>query len=84
MDNANRTTRALTVSKVLEMIGLPASSFRVTMFAAQTMVTTLMKIELLAMCRPTQILWVRAVKGGSTEGLGLYVHRSKALRQKVS
>ena len=43
MDNANRTTRALTVSKVLEMIGLPASSFRVAMFAAQTMVATLMK-----------------------------------------
>ena len=82
MDNTNRTTRALTVSKVLGTIGLPASSFGAAMFAAQRMVATLMKIELLAMCRPTQILvWIRVVKGGSTEGLGLYVPRSEALRQ---
>ena len=84
MGNANRTTRALTVSKVLGTIGLPASSFGAAMFAAQRIVAMLMKIELLAMCRPTQILWIRAVKSGSAEGLGLYVPRSEALRQMVS
>ena len=66
------TTLALAVSKVSGTIGLPVSSFNAAMFAAQRMVATLMKIELFAKCRPTQILYIGTVKGGSTEGLGLY------------
>ena len=83
VDKANTTTPALTVSKVFGTIGLPASSFTATMFVAQRMAAMLMKTELFAMCRPTQILCVRSVKGESTETLGLYVPRSEALRQNV-
>ena len=84
MDKANTTTPALTVSKVLGIIGLPASSFRAVMFAAHRMVATLMKIALFAICRPTQILCVGSIKGELTETLGLYIPRSKTLRQKIS
>ena len=63
MDKANTIVPALTVSNVSGTIGLPASSFRAAMFAAQRTVTTLMKAELFATCRPTQILCVRYVKG---------------------
>ena len=83
MDKANTTNPALTVSKVLGTIGLPTSSFRAVMFAAQRMVAMLMKTELFAMCRPRQILCFKSVKGESTEALVLYIPRSKALRQKV-
>ena len=84
MDKANTITLALTVSNVFGTIGLPASSFMAAMFAAQRMAATLMKTELFAMCRPTQILCVRSIKGESTETLGLYIPRSEALRQNVS
>jgi len=84
MDRAYTTTPALMVSNVLGTIGLPASSFRAATFAAQRMVAMLMKIELRAMYRPTQVLCVRSVMGESTEALGLYIPRSEALRQKVS
>ena len=63
MDKANTTTPALTVSKVLGTIGLPALSFRAAMFAAQRTVATLMKIVLFAVCRPTHILYVRPING---------------------
>ena len=79
-DNANTIAPALTASNVLGTIGLPALSVRAAMFAAQRTVAMLMKIELFAMYRPTQILCIRAVKGGSTEGLGVYQPRSEALR----
>ena len=84
MGKANTTTPALTASKGLGMIGLPPSSFRGAMFAAQRMVATLMKIELFAMCRPTQILCVRSIKCEPMEALGLYIPRSETLRQRIS
>ena len=84
MDKADTITLALTVSRVLGTIGLSASSFRAVTFVAQRMVATLMKTELFAMCRPTQILCdIRSVKGESTEAWGLYVPRSEALMQKI-
>ena len=84
MDKANMTNPALTVSKVSGTIGRPVLSFRAVTFAAQRMVAMLIKTELFAMCRPTQILCVRSVKRESMEALGLYIPRSEALRQKVS
>ena len=56
MDKPDMTTLALIISMVSGTIGLPVSSFRAAMFAAQRTVAMLMKIELLARCRPTQIL----------------------------
>ena len=55
MDKANTTTPALTVSKVLGMIGLPAPSFRAVTFAAQRMVVMLMKTELFAIDRKSTL-----------------------------
>ena len=66
-DRANAANPVLTVSNVLGTIGLPASSFRAVTLTAQRMVVMLMKTELFAIWRPTQILCVISVKVESTE-----------------
>ena len=82
MDKAYVTTEALRISKVLEMIGLPALSIGAAMFTTQRMIMMLMKAELFAVCCSMQILCVGSVKCESTEALGLYIPRSEALRKK--
>ena len=56
VQDAHKTSVALTASNVFGTIGFPASSFTANIFAAQRTVATLRKIELFAICLPTQIL----------------------------
>ena len=84
VNKANTIAPGPAVSKVSGTIGLPASSFRAATFAAQRMVAMLMKTELLAMCRPTQILSSELQSGNQLDALQTYIPLSKSLRQNVS
>ena len=82
MKDAYTIRPVFTVSMVSGIIFFPASSFMGLMFTAQRIDTIFMKSEVVAMCRPTQILWYK-FKLFRRSVIAVAIPRSKSLSKSI-